>query len=1211
MSFSGQYEVVYKKDRNRQHQQAKNLHNKDVNDEVSDQEYLKRNYQHHKAKQKVEHSPKQAYNRTDKEKCSARESSVKNRKRWQKKDKRSLNNSKLGIFSDNCTQNHIGSKEASTSFRDQRNNKKNAIFSSQDSFDPCSTMKAHQQRKDQHSKCYPGNSRQKVNNEQEFHHIMTQRNIRDKNADFSRRSRKLRANKAKREYGKDSNKRHDILFETFDETSRISSEIQNSLVIIQQAKAQNEKYSVNRSIERVPGSQVRNNLTQVSKKESYTQKYKHNLRKEGMKDTEYRATMPETFSCKPENFSQTQKLRNDAQKTNSGNTTLERQSSTGMLENMVSGRISNRNHFNRDMSVIKEGAQNRSHSQIGGVKKKTFRHQNMQIPKASNKMISASPASNFMSSRDKPQTHKKYVQKPVHKVLNNLMEEEEDEEIIMKMLNDRKKELFNVKRVKQDRMELQRDSFEGRFVKQYHRDKQRFHDVNKSRKRLKSPAAEKLSKDKIKRIRQQSSVAERKYREKLDAVKLIQKCWRKHRHGTIKQLENKAEKVLQEDVANDLENLDSYDDVIVEADSIQIPIVKHDAPGRHFDSAFETRKRVAPEISSYAKEKLLALFKGWKTRRILRNQHLKELKVEIGYMLKLKKNDLNERELKHCRAEFSRIANKFCTIFLRLSANKEWIKKYNINFKRNNSVTRNRSESAQHSNQSNFRPVFDISQNNQSKQQTEMSSLPSKIQDNKLSTKKSRNPENENNQNGAKTVKSTILQQNKEEVSNPVYANDDTQINKDRTNMFEDIGKQKMSQRNRDYSTPSIRLNNNLAKANIIDNYRHAPISPRNNFDNQNQLFQPEVRNKMEKSPSMQLNYPQMSPAPVAYNPQIYPGYQNFSQAQANYNQPQLNIHQPSMGVPQQQMGVPQAHLGVHQPQFNMPQTHMGPIPNQIGIAQNQIGMHPQIMQPVYQYQGAHNPIYIIYQGQPVIRDEINVSNEPFSRPLVSNSHEEPVLYRPSPQPESVHSQNLSQPPPKPLKSPNNFSADESFQRPAHVPTEKYHTAKQEPKLSKKEELSFMDTFPSQKNPEAEISPKNYLDDRPIKPQKPASFGKPTSLATIPEKRKNKSSNQKTYLKKKKVYDPKESIKKEMEYKKKVKEERKKFLTGTKSASACQKVSTVNKPSIHRIAPAFDGSKALNKPPVRNNQPPANSFANMNKEQRVQKISQLLRGKRS
>jgi hypothetical protein len=55
-----------------------------------------------------------------------------------------------------------------------------------------------------------------------------------------------------------------------------------------------------------------------------------------------------------------------------------------------------------------------------------------------NKMISASPASHFMSAKDKAKAHKdligakkkhKYAHKPIHRVLNNFMDDDEEEDV--------------------------------------------------------------------------------------------------------------------------------------------------------------------------------------------------------------------------------------------------------------------------------------------------------------------------------------------------------------------------------------------------------------------------------------------------------------------------------------------------------------------------------------------------------------------------------------------------------------------------------------------------------------------------------------------------------------------------------------------------------------------------------------------------------------
>jgi len=62
----------------------------------------------------------------------------------------------------------------------------------------------------------------------------------------------------------------------------MSNEIKNSLAIIQQAKAQNKKYSGNRSSERSSNNHFLNSLGKGRNKESITQKYKRNKREKDM-----------------------------------------------------------------------------------------------------------------------------------------------------------------------------------------------------------------------------------------------------------------------------------------------------------------------------------------------------------------------------------------------------------------------------------------------------------------------------------------------------------------------------------------------------------------------------------------------------------------------------------------------------------------------------------------------------------------------------------------------------------------------------------------------------------------------------------------------------------------------------------------------------------------------------------------------------------------
>lgn len=100
------------------------------------------------------------------------------------------------------------------------------------------------------------------------------------NSKCSRRNRKLR--EEKKGLSPFKGKREQILFETFDEGSIMSSEIQTSLAIIQQAKAQSKKYSGNRSSYRNSNTQILNNLGKGNKKESITQRYLKNQKEKDM-----------------------------------------------------------------------------------------------------------------------------------------------------------------------------------------------------------------------------------------------------------------------------------------------------------------------------------------------------------------------------------------------------------------------------------------------------------------------------------------------------------------------------------------------------------------------------------------------------------------------------------------------------------------------------------------------------------------------------------------------------------------------------------------------------------------------------------------------------------------------------------------------------------------------------------------------------------------
>lgn len=149
---------------------------------------------------------------------------------------------------------------------------------------------------------------------------------------------------------------------------------------------------------------------------------------------------------------------------------------------------------------------------------------------------------------------------------------------------------------------------------------------------------------------------------------------------------------------------------------------------------------------------------------------------------------------------------------------------------------------------------------------------------------------------------------------------------------------------------------------------------------------------------------------------------------------------------------------------------------------------------------------------------------------------------------------------------------------------------------------------------------KDPNDERPIRPQKNPQFTT-TDLDVIPEKPRQKS-HQKNFLKKKKVYDPKESIKKEQEHKRKAKTDQKPNRKEDKSKEEVKVFSKGTKPRQRVATGNYSPSKKSKGSPTlqqigksktekyKTTDLRSNKFADMDQEQRVQKISQLLRGKR-
>lgn len=292
--------------------------------------------------------------------------------------------------------------------------------------------------------------REKVNDDKEFHKLMGETSNSDNpNLTSSRRSRQLRESNYKTIEPKIPliEKRQRILFDAFDETPALSSEIQTSLQILQQVKAQNEKYDRNEK-------PIINKLNQTSGPSSITQKFKQRQREKHEHSQEYSVNLPHTLR----NQNITEVRMNDSStdsvviKSNAPNAYQRNRSQVN--DNNLVNQLGKKQNYNTAQVQI-ENERDRFHSQNRNVQQRNFRETQGNRGTKNNKKVSASPASNFASAKDKADAHRnfigakkmpKYQHKPVHKVLQNFMDDDEDEEeLIMQMLDARKKELYETR----------------------------------------------------------------------------------------------------------------------------------------------------------------------------------------------------------------------------------------------------------------------------------------------------------------------------------------------------------------------------------------------------------------------------------------------------------------------------------------------------------------------------------------------------------------------------------------------------------------------------------------------------------------------------------------------------------------------------------------------------------------------------------------------
>lgn len=291
--------------------------------------------------------------------------------------------------------------------------------------------------------------REKVNDDKQFHKLMGETSNRDNpNLTSSRRSRQLRGDNYRAIEPKVPliEKRKRILFDAFDETPALSSEIQTSLQILKQVKAQNEKYDRNEK-------PIINKLNQTTSPSSITQKFKQRQREKQEHSQDYIVKLPHALKTQNLGEFRTNDLSTDSVIKPDSVNAYQRNRSQTNANNLVNQLGKNQAYNTTQVQI--ESDRDRYHSQYRNVEQRNFRETQGNRGTKNNKKVSASPASNFVSAKDKADAHRnfigakkipKYQQKPVHKVLQNFMDDDEDEEeLIMQMLDARKKELYETR----------------------------------------------------------------------------------------------------------------------------------------------------------------------------------------------------------------------------------------------------------------------------------------------------------------------------------------------------------------------------------------------------------------------------------------------------------------------------------------------------------------------------------------------------------------------------------------------------------------------------------------------------------------------------------------------------------------------------------------------------------------------------------------------
>jgi len=203
---------------------------------------------------------------------------------------------------------------------------------------------------------------------------------------------------------------------------------------------------------------------------------------------------------------------------------------------------------------------------------------------------------------------------------------------------------------------------------------------------------DKMTNDEIVKAKLAAIEAEKRHKRRNKAAIKIQRFWRKIRDELFqKKLRWKTMKSankIKENYDRDQEAIEYIPEKLQYIKQEKPQIISQEVPTFELNSMVRVVKQGKEKELQNKNELFLALFKGWKTRRIIRNEHLKSLKYEISVMLKNSKSRLTEFQITIAHTEFVRISRKYIEIFNRLWKTNDWIKRYKYPKRNERSINR-------------------------------------------------------------------------------------------------------------------------------------------------------------------------------------------------------------------------------------------------------------------------------------------------------------------------------------------------------------------------------------------------------------------------------------------------------------------------------------------------------------------------------------------